>query len=81
MSLPDKDSNRFEGYHSFREEETREEYGSLEVFWADKCTLDSPLTGLGGGWYWWACYSGCLPDGDPSGPFNTSSEALEDARQ
>ena len=32
------------------------------------------------GWYWWACYPGCLPDGEPSGPFRTSAEALESAR-
>ena len=35
------------------------------------------------GWYWWACFPGCLPDGDgePSGPFATEDDALEDARE
>lgn len=30
------------------------------------------------GWYWWSCQPGCLPDGDPSGPFATEAEALAD---
>lgn len=32
------------------------------------------------GWYWWACFPGCLPDSDPIGPFATEAEALADAR-
>ena len=32
------------------------------------------------GWYWWTCFPGCLPDSDPSGPFETEAEALADAR-
>lgn len=33
------------------------------------------------GWYWWSCFPGCLPDGDPFGPFVTSDEALSDAQE
>jgi hypothetical protein len=33
------------------------------------------------GWYWWSCFPGCLPDGDPTGPFSSEDEALADARQ
>lgn len=33
----------------------------------------------GSGWYWRACFPGCLPDGEPSGPFATEEEALADA--
>lgn len=33
------------------------------------------------GWYWWSCFPGCLPDGDPVGPFETEAAALEDARE
>ena len=33
------------------------------------------------GWYYWACFPGCLPDGDPIGPFDTEAEALADARE
>jgi hypothetical protein len=32
------------------------------------------------GWYWWSCFPGCLPDGDPCGPFETEAAALADAR-
>jgi len=33
------------------------------------------------GWYWWSCLPGCLPEGDPTGPFETYEEALDDARE
>lgn len=32
------------------------------------------------GWYWQACYPGCLPDGDPMGPYATESECIEAAQ-
>lgn len=32
------------------------------------------------GWYWQACFPGCLPDGDPMGPFNSEADAMNDAR-
>ncbi len=32
------------------------------------------------GWYWWPCSPGCLPDGDPVGPFATEAAALADAQ-
>lgn len=34
-----------------------------------------------GGWYWWACFPGCLPDSNLFGPFDTEAEALADARE
>lgn len=37
--------------------------------------------GITGGWFWWACFPGCLPDSDPFGPFATRAEALADARE
>lgn len=33
------------------------------------------------GWYWWACFPGCLPDSDPYGPYDTEEQALEAAQQ
>ena len=33
-----------------------------------------------GGWFWWTCFPGCMPDGDPIGPFATEAEALADAQ-
>ena len=32
------------------------------------------------GWYWWSCFPGCLPDGEPNGPFATEAEAIADAQ-
>lgn len=54
----------------------------VEVFYvrrADVEAQDSPFPEPG--WYWWACFPGCLPDGDPIGPFDTEAEALADARE
>ena len=34
-----------------------------------------------GGWFWQACFPGCLPEGDPIGPFSSYKEALADARE
>ena len=76
------------GYHSFQSE--CGEYGSFEVFYADRFIVqewnsgdrhmdegDKYLTG----WYWWACFPGCLPDSDsPNGPHNTSKQACIDAQ-
>lgn len=32
----------------------------------------------GSGWYWWPCSPGCLPEGDPIGPFATEAECIAD---
>lgn len=37
-------------------------------------------SGTEGGWFWWSCFPGCLPDGPAMGPFKTQQEALEDAQ-
>jgi hypothetical protein len=31
------------------------------------------------GFYWWTCSPGCMPESDASGPFDTETEAIEDA--
>ncbi len=33
------------------------------------------------GWYWWACFPGCMPDSGPIGPFETEGLAIADARE
>ena len=71
------------GFHSFRDPETGEPFGSFEVFYDD---ADENLAGeprnfdangepVRPGWYWWACFPGCLPDGEATGPFITSTHA------
>lgn len=42
--------------------------------------IDSEGDPYGEGWYWWACFPGCLPDSDPIGPFATKKQAIDDAR-
>jgi hypothetical protein len=36
--------------------------------------------GITGGWFWWSCFPGCLPDGPAIGPFESRAEALKDAQ-
>ena len=57
---------------------------SLEVFYMSQENLIDCewLDGDGDpqqpGWYWWSSFPGCLPDGDPYGPFESEDAALED---
>lgn len=50
--------------------------GSERTVWILEGT-DEPMPA---GWYWQTCFPGCLPDGDPIGPFATEAEALADAQ-
>jgi hypothetical protein len=34
-----------------------------------------------GGWFWWTCLPGRLPDSSAFGPFDTQTEALADAQE
>lgn len=36
--------------------------------------------GITGGWFWWTCFPGCMPDSDAFGPFATADEARKDAQ-
>lgn len=38
-------------------------------------------SGVTGGWYWQACFPGCLPDRVPIGPFASEAEAIADAQE
>ncbi len=56
----------------------------LEVFYARKGELPSETEGdepSEAGFYYWACFPGCMPDSDPIGPYDTEAEALDDARE
>ena len=70
----------YSGIHQFLDDDDQP-YGSFEVFQGldvlenDNCDCQDL-----NGWYWWPCFAGCLPDGDPIGPFATSSEAYHDAQ-
>ena len=56
---------------------------NIEVFWhagQDSQETDDFAGPVEQGWYWWPCFPGCLPDGDPVGPFATEAEAIADAQ-
>lgn len=71
-TTPRKQWNAKAGYHQFKGG-----VGSFCVEWIDDTTGDE----TGAGWYWYAGFPGCLPDGDPLGPFSSSSAAYADARR
>ena len=62
-------------YHKFLDEYTQQPYGMCEVFYVAPNDKDQQEPG----WYWWACFPGCMPDSDPFGPFESEDEACEDA--
>lgn len=69
------------------ETEDGEKYGSFEVFFHDgqrvadgDCWADEDGNPMPAGWYWWACFPGCMPDSDPHGPFDTEEDAEADAK-
>lgn len=33
--------------------------------------------GIEGGWFYWYCFPGCLPDSDAFGPYATRQEAID----
>jgi hypothetical protein len=67
-------------YHQF-EAEDGTNYGSFETFYmrAGEIEVEAGDEPSEAGWYWWACFQGCLPDGDAMGPFESEAKALADA--
>lgn len=53
-------------------------YGSFETFYSG--VGDEQLIVHGIGWFWWPCFPGCMPDGEPNGPFPSEQGAIEDAQ-
>ena len=53
---------------------------NIEVFYSTPAEMGQFPIDTGGGWYWWSCFPGCLPDSDPVGPFDTEAKALSDAQ-
>jgi len=65
---------RFKSYADIAEEH------HIEVFHCPTdYDLSDELSDFPDGWYWWSCFTGCLPDGDPMGPFDMEKEAYRDA--
>jgi hypothetical protein len=36
--------------------------------------------GITGGWYYWYCFPGCMPESSPFGPYATADEARQAAQ-
>jgi hypothetical protein len=53
---------------------------NVEVFHTDNYPAEDCEEPLADGWYWWPCFPGCLPDGEPMGPFKSAADALADAQ-
>jgi hypothetical protein len=64
-------------YYQFQDEMTSEGYGSCEVFYT--CGSVDVDGDIEPGWYWNACFPGCMPDGEAIGPFETEALAMADA--
>lgn len=56
----------------------RAPWGTFETFYASE-PFDSGFGECDPGYYWHACLPGCLPDGEPIGPFASADEAQADA--
>jgi hypothetical protein len=85
IRVPQPQKTEQVGYHKFKDEEGNE-YGSFEVYFYTQEERGQSIKAYGDtidhlepGWYWVACFPGCMPDGEPSGPFYTSIEAYNDA--
>lgn len=67
-----------------RDEDTIHEYMQRREFRlaafnsrAREAMLDAIVAeqGIEGGWFYWYCFPGCMPDSDPVGPYATPQEA------
>lgn len=88
MTQAKRKNSAYAGYHAFVDDEGNN-YGSFRVFWfdgeryaEDDVWADDDGETLPRGWYWWACFPGCIPDSEtPMGPFTSSRLAWRDARE
>jgi len=81
VSFAIANSTPYAGYHKFYDSHTETEYGSFEVFHIDQSMVDDVISTWDKvGWFWWACHPGGLPDSTSNGPFNSATEAYDNAR-
>lgn len=69
-------------YHRFQDSEGHP-IGSFEVFYqtGEEDLRPGDDVDIQTGWYWWACFPGCLPDGEMNGPFMTEDDAFNNAME
>lgn len=78
-----------------KDEEDKYKLPNLEIFHMTSKEIkrlvkedgqDSPFADgdgkpLPGGWFYWFCLPGCLPDSSAFGPYDSYEEALKEARE
>jgi hypothetical protein len=71
----------YSGYHQFHGPED-EHFGSFEIFYNIADPKNGwPILAENEGYFWWACFPDCLPDGEPNGPFKSTEEAYINAQE
>ena len=70
-----------QAYSDSRRESDPYALPDVEVFHSNDYLAEEDGKPLETGWYWQSCFPGCLPDGEPNGPFATEAEALVDAQE
>jgi hypothetical protein len=90
-SLPDLEIFELTAHEvAARDEELVHEYSKRHEF--RLCHMNSVVRekmleaiveeeGIEGGWFYWYCFPGCLPDSEASGPYKSHGEALAAARE
>ena len=82
---PDRESDAYslpnaEVFYAEEGEWAYDENGERTDLPGDDASVVGEVTPCEAGWYWWPCFPGCLPDGEPMGPFATEEEAIKDAQ-
>lgn len=73
----DHNGNTYGSFEVFRiTRQNRKSWGDGSGFWENEIGERSLILC---GFYWQACSPGCLPDGDPMGPFRSESAAIRNA--
>lgn len=66
-------------FHQFIDSQGNQ-FGSFKVFKYELYEELHPFADcIPAGWYWQACFPGCIPDSDPNGPFKSEDDAITDA--
>lgn len=76
-SIPERETEPFSlpNVEVFYVSQLEVNYNMENMDHVDEYTITEP------GWYWWACFPGCMADSDAMGPFETEHAATQDAQE
>ena len=78
-SFKDASGNLYGSFKTFRiTRGNRSSWGDGSGFWENEWGERSRILC---GFYWQSCFPGCLPDGEPMGPFRSEAAAIRDAQE